>query len=74
MIYFPVFDSILRKKALHTVLKAVCEAFENFINARYTNYFFVCEKIFLIFFTGTICLEVQNPNALCSASVSSVLM
>ena len=32
------------------------------------------EQIFLILAMGTICLDVQNPNASCNASVSSVLV
>ena len=37
-------------------------------------YFLVCEQIFLIFAIGTICFDVQKPNASCRASVRAVLV
>ena len=37
-------------------------------------YFLVVEQIFRIFDIGTICFDVQNPNASCSASVIFVLV
>lgn len=54
--------------------KADCETFIKFMNARYTIYFFVLEQKFFIFAIGTICFEVQKPNASCRASVNSVLV
>ena len=36
--------------------------------------FFVLEQKFFIFAIGTICFEVQKPNASCRASVNSVLV
>ena len=70
----PVFGSFLEKKVSQTALRAECGTFINFTDARYTIFFLVWEQIFLIFAMGTICLDVQNPNASCNASVSSVLV
>ena len=70
----PIFDSFLGKKVSQATLRAACGTFINFTDARYTIYFLVWEQIFLILAMGTICLDVQNPNASCNASVSSVLV
>ena len=72
--YNPIFDSFLRKKVSHPALAADCGTFSFFMNIRYAIYFFVCEQIFLILDIGMISFDVQNPNALCKASVSSVLV
>ena len=40
-----------------------CGTFVYFTIARYAIYFLVCEQIFLILAMGTICLDVQKPNA-----------
>lgn len=72
--YTPIFDSFLGKKVSQATLRAACGTFINFTDARYTIYFLVWEQIFLILAMGTICLDVQNPNASCNASVSSVLV
>ena len=72
--YDPEFDSLLTKKVPQTALAAAFGTFVNFLIARYAFGFFVCEQIFLIFFIGTICFEVQKPNASCRASVSSLLV
>ena len=72
--YNPEFDSLLTKKVPQTALAAAFGTFVNFLIARYAFGFFVCEQIFLIFFIGTICFEVQKPNASCRASVSSLLV
>lgn len=72
--YHPEFDSLLTKKVPQTALAAAFGTFVNFLIARYAFGFFVCEQIFLIFFIGTICFEVQKPNASCRASVSSLLV
>ena len=74
MSYTPVFDSFLEKKVSQVALGAGCGTFINFTDARYTIFFLVWEQIFLILAIGTICLDVQNPNASCNASVSSVLV
>ena len=74
MVYTPEFDSVLTKKVPQPALSAACETFMLLSVARYALYFFVWEQIFLIFFIGTICFDVQKPNASCSASVSSVLV
>ena len=71
---FPVFDSVLMRKVSQSAPVVDCETFVNFTNARYTIYFLVCEQIFLILAIGTICFDVQNPNASCRASVISVLV
>lgn len=68
------FDSFMTKKVPQTALAAAFGTFPYFLLARYTSGFFVCEQIFLIFFIGTICFEVQKPNVSCSASVSFVLV
>ncbi len=73
-VYNPEFDSLLTKKVPQTALAAAFGTFVNFLIARYAFGFFVCEQIFLIFFIGTICFEVQKPNASCRASVSSLLV
>lgn len=73
-IYTPVFDTFLMKKVPRTVLEAACGTFANFMAARYTIYFLVWEQIFFILAMGMICLDVQNPNAVCNASVSPVLV
>ncbi len=70
--YDPEFDSVLTKKVPEAALGAAFGTFLYFTAARYTFCFLVCEQIFFIFLTGTICLEVQKPNASCRASVSSV--
>ena len=67
-------DSFLEKKVPQAAYKADCETFIKFMNARYTIYFFVLEQKFFIFAIGTICFEVQKPNASCRASVNSVLV
>ena len=72
--YTPVFDSVLMRKVSQSAPVVDCETFVNFTNARYTIYFLVCEQIFLILAIGTICFDVQNPNASCRASVISVLV
>ena len=72
--YNPVFDSVLMRKVSQSAPVVDCETFVNFTNARYTIYFLVCEQIFLILAIGTICFDVQNPNASCRASVISVLV
>ena len=72
--YNPIFDSFLRKKVSHPALAADCGTFSFFMNIRYAIYFFVCEQIFLILDIGMISFDVQNLNALCKASVSSVLV
>lgn len=72
--YNPIFDSFLRKKVSQPALTADCGTFSFFMNIRYAIYFFVCEQIFLILDIGMISFDVQNPNALCKASVSSVLV
>ena len=72
--YNPEFDSLLTKKVQQAALEAAFGTFLNFLVARYALGFFVCEQIFLIFFIGTICFEVQKPNASCRASVSAVLV
>ena len=72
--YNPVFDSFLAKKVSQVALGVPCGTFINFTDARYTIFFLVWEQIFRIFAIGKICLDVQNPNASCSASVSSVLV
>ena len=72
--YIPIFDSFLRKKVSQPALTADCGTFSFFMNIRYAIYFFVCEQIFLILDIGMISFDVQNPNALCKASVSSVLV
>lgn len=72
--YNLVFDSVLMQKVLQPALVAGYKAFINFTNTRYTIYFFVCEQIFLILAMGTICFDVQKPNASCNASVISVLV
>lgn len=74
MIYNPVFDTFWTKKVPQTALGAVCGTFANFMVARYAIYFLVWEQIFFILAMGMICFDVQNPNALCNASVSSVLV
>ena len=71
---YPVFDSVLMRKVSQSAPVVDCETFVNFTNARYTIYFLVCEQIFLILAIGTICFDVQNPNASCRASVISVLV
>ncbi len=73
-LYNPKFNSLLTKKVPQTALTAAFGTFVNFLIARYAFGFFVCEQIFFIFFMGTICFEVQNPNASCRASVSFVLV
>ena len=73
-LYNPVFDSVLMRKVSQSAPVVDCETFVNFTNARYTIYFLVCEQIFLILAIGTICFDVQNPNASCRASVISVLV
>ena len=70
--YNPVFDTWNDKKVSQALIPMACGTFINFVIARYTIYFFVSEQIFLIFLIGTICFEVQKPNASWSASVSSV--
>ncbi len=72
--YDPEFDSVLTKKVPEAALEAAFGAFLYFTVARYVFCFFVCEQIFLIFFMGMICFEVQKPNASCRASVNSVLV
>ena len=72
--YDSKFNSLLTKKVPQTALTAAFGTFVNFLIARYAFGFFVCEQIFFIFFMGTICFEVQNPNASCRASVSFVLV
>ena len=73
-VHNPIFDSFLRKKVSQPALTADCGTFSFFMNIRYAIYFFVCEQIFLILDIGMISFDVQNPNALCKASVSSVLV
>lgn len=63
MLYNPVFDSLLVKKVLKPALVADSGTFLVLPFARYAPGFFVCEQIFFIFFMGTICFEVQKPNA-----------
>lgn len=70
--YTPVFDRVLTEKISQATKIEACEIFKNFTTARYAIYFFVCEQIFFILDMGTICLEVQKPNASCNASVNSV--
>ena len=73
-LYNPKFDSFMTKKVLQIALTAAFGTFPYFLIARYTSGFFVCAQIFLIFFIGTICFEVQKPNVSCRTSVSSVLV
>ena len=47
---------------------------EQGVSPGFRFYFFVWEMIFLIFATGTICFDVQNPNASWRSSVNSVLV
>ncbi len=61
--YDPVFDSVLKEKVSQTAYLADCETFKGFTIARYITYFLVREQIFFILAIGTICFDVQNPNA-----------
>lgn len=72
--YNPKFDSLLTEKVPQPALTADFGTFPHFLIARYTSGFFVREQIFLIFFIGTICFEVQKPNASCRSFVIFVLV